>query len=32
VTLSQRLRAEAGTSAGKIQAFLDDITDSTYCG
>ena len=27
VTLSQRLRAEAGTSAGKIQAFLDDITD-----
>jgi hypothetical protein len=26
-TLSQRLRAEAGTSAGKIQAFLDDITD-----
>ena len=27
VTLSQRLRAEAGTSAGKIQGFLDDITD-----
>ncbi|HEX4184221.1 MAG TPA: adenylate/guanylate cyclase domain-containing protein [Xanthobacteraceae bacterium] len=27
VTLSQRLHAEAGTSAGKIQAFLDDITD-----
>ena len=27
MTLSQRLRAEAGTSAGKIQAFLDDITD-----
>ena len=27
VTLSQRLHAEAGTSAGKIQAFLDDIID-----
>ena len=27
VMLSQRLHAEAGTSAGKIQAFLDDITD-----
>jgi HAMP domain-containing protein len=27
VVLSQRLRAEADTSAGKIQAFLDDITD-----
>ena len=27
VMLSQRLHAEAGTSAGKIQAFLDDISD-----
>ena len=27
VMLSQRLHAEAGTSAGKIQAFLDDIID-----
>src|SRR5215469_13964870 len=26
-TLSQRLQAEARTAAGKIQAFLDDITD-----
>jgi adenylate cyclase len=25
--LTQRLHAEAGTSAGKIQGFLDDITD-----
>ena len=27
VMLTQRLRAEAGTTAGKIQGFLDDITD-----
>ena len=27
VMLSQRLHAEAGTTAGKIQAFLDNITD-----
>src|SRR5216683_2953455 len=27
VMLSQRLRAEAGTTAGKIQGFLDNITD-----
>jgi adenylate cyclase len=25
--LSQRLRAEAGSAAGKIQGFLDHITD-----
>ena len=27
VMLSQRLRAEAGSAAGKIEGFLDDITD-----
>src|SRR5437588_6435843 len=27
VMLSERLHAEASTSAGKIRAFLDDITD-----
>src|SRR5215470_11650854 len=27
VMLGQRLQAEAGSAAGKMQAFLDDITD-----